>query len=75
MIKSRMMRWVGNVLDIGAMRKAYRILVRRHERKTSLGRPTYSLEYDIKVDLKQTWCGLSSSLRVGSRCILVRAQQ
>jgi hypothetical protein len=40
-IKSRRMRWVGHVADMGEMRKAYNILVGKPEEKRSLGRPRY----------------------------------
>jgi hypothetical protein len=55
MIKSEMLRWLGIVLDIDAMRNAYKILISIYEGKTPLGGPSYSLEYNIKTDLKQTW--------------------
>jgi hypothetical protein len=39
MIKSRRMRWAGHVARMGALRKAYRILVGKPEGKRPLGRP------------------------------------
>jgi hypothetical protein len=39
MLESRRMRWAGYVVGMGAMRNAYRILVRRPEGKRPLGRP------------------------------------
>jgi hypothetical protein len=39
MIKSRRMRCVGNVAQIGEKRDAYRILVGKLEGKRALGRP------------------------------------
>jgi hypothetical protein len=36
MIKSRRMRWAGHVSRMGEKRNAYRILVRKPERKKSL---------------------------------------
>jgi hypothetical protein len=44
MIKSRRMRWVGNVVCVGE-RGAYRILVRR-----PLGRPRCRWDDNIKMD-------------------------
>jgi hypothetical protein len=38
-IKSRKMRWAGQVLCMGEMRNSYRILVRKPEGKRPLGRP------------------------------------
>jgi hypothetical protein len=39
-IKSRRMRWAGNVVQIGEKRNAYRIWVGKPEGKRPLGRPT-----------------------------------
>jgi hypothetical protein len=39
MIKSRRMRWEGNVARIGEKRNAYRILVGNPEEKRPVGRP------------------------------------
>jgi hypothetical protein len=38
-IKSRRMRWAGQVACMGEMRHAYDILVAKPERKRPLGRP------------------------------------
>jgi hypothetical protein len=38
-IKSRSMRWAGNVARMGAMRNAYNILIGKPEGKRTLGRP------------------------------------
>jgi len=38
-IKSRRMRWAGNVARMGEMRNAYIILVGKPERKRPFGRP------------------------------------
>jgi hypothetical protein len=40
MIKSRRVRWTGDVGRMGAKRSAYRILVKRPEGKRPLGRPS-----------------------------------
>jgi hypothetical protein len=40
-IKSRRMRWAGHAARMGEERGAYRILVRRPEGRTSLGRPRH----------------------------------
>jgi hypothetical protein len=39
LIKSRRMRWAGHVARMGETRNAYRILVRKPEGKSPLGRP------------------------------------
>jgi hypothetical protein len=51
MIKSRRMRWVGHVTQIGEKRNAYRILVGKPEGKRPLGRPRHRWVDNIKMDL------------------------
>jgi hypothetical protein len=52
------MRWAGNVVRIGAKRKAYRILVGKPEGKRPLGRPRRMWVYIFKMDLIVTgWDG------------------
>jgi len=50
-IKSRRMRWTGHVSCMGEMRNAYKILVGKPERKTSLERPRCGWEANISMDL------------------------
>jgi hypothetical protein len=50
-IKSRRMRWSGNVARMGEGRGAYRILVGRPEGRRPLGRPRRRWEDNIKMDL------------------------
>jgi hypothetical protein len=50
-IKSRRMRWAGQVARMVKGRGAYRILVRRPEGKRPLGRPGRRWENNIKMDL------------------------
>jgi hypothetical protein len=38
-IKTRMMRWAGNVARMGEKRKAYRLLMGKPEERRPLGRP------------------------------------
>jgi hypothetical protein len=52
-IKSRGMRWVGNVADMGEMRSAYRILVGNLEGKRPFGRPKCRWEDNIRMDLRK----------------------
>jgi hypothetical protein len=52
MIKSRRMRWAGQVAHIGKKRNAYRIWVGKPERKTPLGRTGRKWEDNIKMDLR-----------------------
>jgi hypothetical protein len=59
MIKSRRMRWTGHVARMGATRIAYRILVRKPERKRPLGRRRRRWVDNIKMDLREIgWGGM-----------------
>jgi hypothetical protein len=59
MIKSRGMRWAGHIARMGRKWHAYRILVRRPERKRTLGRPRHRWVDDIKMDLREIkWGGV-----------------
>jgi hypothetical protein len=58
MIKSRRMRWAGNVARMGEKRNAYRILVGKPEGKRPLGRPRGRWVDNIKMDFRETgWDG------------------
>jgi len=56
-IKSRRMRWEGNVARIGKRRGVYRVLVGKPEGKRLLGRPRRRWENNIKMDLQEFGCG------------------
>jgi len=56
MIKSRRMRWVGNVACVGERRGVYRVLVGRPEGRRQLGRSRLRWEDDIKMDLQEVGC-------------------
>jgi hypothetical protein len=59
MIKSRRMRWVGHVAQIGEKKNAYRILVGKPEGKRPLGRPRRRWVNNIKMDLREKeWNGM-----------------
>jgi hypothetical protein len=59
MIKSRRMRWAGNVARMGETRNAYRLLAGKPEAKRPLGRPRCRWVDNIKVDLKEMgWHGM-----------------
>jgi hypothetical protein len=58
MIKSRRMRWAGNVARMGETRNAYRILVGNPEGKIPLERPRRRWVDNIKMDLGEIgWDG------------------
>jgi hypothetical protein len=56
-IKSRRIRWAGNVARMGEGRGVYRVLVGKPEGKRPLGRPRYRWEDNIKMDLQEVGCG------------------
>jgi hypothetical protein len=58
MIKARRMRWAGHVARKGEKRNAYKILVRKPEGKTPLGRRRYIWEDNIKVDFREIRWGI-----------------
>jgi hypothetical protein len=44
------MRWAGYVACKGSMENAYKILIRKPERKKSLGRARHRWEVNIRMD-------------------------
>jgi hypothetical protein len=66
-IKSRRMRWAGNVACMGDRRGIYRVLVGKPEGKRPLGRPRHRWEDKIKMVIEEVgvWTG-SSWLRTGT---------
>jgi hypothetical protein len=52
-VKSRRMRWVKHVTHIGEIRNAYKILVRKHEGKRPLRRPSCTWEDNIRMYLRE----------------------
>jgi hypothetical protein len=56
-IKSRRMRWVGNVAQMGEKRNAYRLLVGKPQGKRPLGRPRRRWVDNIKMDLLEIGWG------------------
>jgi hypothetical protein len=63
-MKSRRMRWAGNVARIGERRNAYKLLVGKPEGKRPLGRPRRTWVDNIIPDLVEVgwgddWIGLA----------------
>jgi hypothetical protein len=64
-IKSRRMRWAGNVERMREERGVYKVLVRKPEGKTPLGRPRRRWVDNIRMDLQEVgfgymdWIGLA----------------
>jgi len=52
-VKSRRMRWAGNVAHMGENRGVHRVLVGKPEGKRLLGRPRHRWEDNIKMDLQE----------------------
>jgi hypothetical protein len=53
MIKSRCIRWVGHLAQIGETTSACRVLVGTYEGKKPLRRPRHKWEDNIKMYLKE----------------------
>jgi len=56
-IKSRRMKWAGNVARMGESRVLYRVLVGKHEGKRPLGKSKLRWEDNIKMGLREVGCG------------------
>jgi len=62
-IKSRRMRWAGQVARVEERRGVYRILVGKPEGKRPLGRPRSRWKDNTKMDLQEVGCGEWSGSR------------
>ena len=56
-IKSRRMRWAGNVARMGEEMGVYRVLVGKPEGRSPLGRPRRRWVNNIRMDLQEVGCG------------------
>ena len=56
-IKSRRMRWAGNVARMGEERGVYRVLVGKPDGKRPLGRPRRTWVDNIRTELQMVGCG------------------
>jgi hypothetical protein len=65
-IKSRKMRWAGNVAYMGGERKVHKVLVGKLEGKSPLRRPRYRWEDGIRIDIGETGLGVCGVDFVGS---------
>ena len=63
-IKSRRMRWAGDVARVEEGRGVYRVLVGQPEEKRPLGRPRRRWEDNIKMDLQEVGCGFMDWIEV-----------
>jgi hypothetical protein len=60
---------MGHVVCMGVGRGMYRVLVRKPEGKTPLGRPLHKREDNIRADLQEVGCGVWTGwswLRIGT---------
>ena len=56
-IKSRRMKWAGQIARMGERRGVYRVLVGKREGKRPLWRPRRRWEDNVKIDLQEVGCG------------------
>jgi len=56
-VKSRRMRWVGQVACMGEGRGVHRVLVGKPEGKRPLGRPRFRWDDNVKMDLQEVGGG------------------
>ena len=56
-IKSKRMKWAGQVALVGERRGVYRVLVGKHEGRRPLGKSRRRREDNIKMDLQEVGCG------------------
>jgi hypothetical protein len=61
-IKSRRVRWAGNVARMVGGRGVYRVLVGKPEGKRPFGRPRRRWEDSIKADHQEVGCGVWTGL-------------
>jgi hypothetical protein len=61
-IKSRRMRLVGHVAQMGEERGVYTVQVRKPEENRPLGRPRCRREDNIRMDLQEVGCGVWTGL-------------
>ena len=64
MVKSRRMRWAGNVACMGEDRGVHRVSVGKPEGKRPLGRPRRRWEDNIKKDLQEVGGGRGDSMEL-----------
>jgi hypothetical protein len=57
MIKSRRMRWAGDIAHMCAKKSACRILVGKPEGNIPLGRSRHRWEDNVKIDPREIWWG------------------
>jgi hypothetical protein len=75
MMKSRRMKWAGNVVRMGEKRNSYRILVGKSEGKEPIRKPRHKWVNNIKMDPGEVgWCDVDWIvwLRMGTSTGLLR---
>jgi hypothetical protein len=66
MIKTRRRGWAGHVARMGEKRNAYRLLLRKPERKRPPGRPRRRWVDNIKMELPQIGWGGMDRIGIGA---------
>ena len=56
-IKSRRMRWAGNVAHMGEERGVYRVLLGKLDGRKQVGRPRHRWVDNIRMDVQEVGCG------------------
>jgi hypothetical protein len=72
-IKSRRLRWAGNVARMGEGRGVYRVLIGKPEAKRLLGRPRGRWQDNIKLDLREIGIDWANWIRLAQYRVQWRA--
>jgi hypothetical protein len=66
-IKSRRMKWIAHAACMVEMRNAYKIMIRKPDKKRPLGGPRHRWEDNIRMDLKEVGCDVDWILMAQDR--------
>jgi hypothetical protein len=72
-VKSRRMRWAGQVARVGEGRGVHGVLVGRPEGKRPLGRPSRRWDYNIKMELQDVGGGCGDWIELAQDRVKWRA--
>ena len=70
-LKSRRLRWAGQIARMEQSRNGYRVLVVKTGGKRPLGRPRRRWQDNIKMDLKEVNCDCRDSIALAEDCGLM----
>jgi hypothetical protein len=60
---------------MGEMITEYKILVRKYEGKSLLGRPMSRREHNIKIDLNEIWCLGVDCIQLAQDSVIIRGNE